>query len=106
MQRGRFSATVLLAVFLMGGLPISGCAKSNSRAIAVSIDDAVISTRVKTAFINDPVVGLARIDVETSSGVVTLSGRVKSREEEAKAIELARKITGVTDVKSTLVIQP
>ena len=46
--------------------------------------DATITTRVKTVFINDPVVGMARIDVDTFKGVVTLSGRVKSKEEEAK----------------------
>ncbi len=62
--------------------------------------------RVKTAFINDPVVGAARIDVETFKGVVTLSGRVKSKDEETKALDLARTIKGVTDVKSTLQIQP
>jgi osmotically-inducible protein OsmY len=61
---------------------------------------------VKTAFINDPVVGALRIDVDTFKGVVTLSGRVKSKDEEAKAIALARTISGVTDVKSTLQIEP
>ena len=66
----------------------------------------MITVRVKTAFINDPVVGAARIDVETFKGVVTLSGRVKSKDEETKALDLARTIKGVTDVKSTLQIQP
>ncbi|MBA3888721.1 MAG: BON domain-containing protein, partial [Acidobacteria bacterium] len=47
-----------------------------------------------------------RIDVDTFKGVVTLSGRVKSKEEEQKAIELARQIRGVTDVRSTLQIEP
>ena len=55
---------------------------------------------------NDPVVGGLRIDVDTFKGVVTLSGRVKTKDDETKAIELARKIKGVTDVKSTLLIQP
>lgn len=70
------------------------------------MDDAVVTTRVKTIFINDPVIGAARIDVETFKGVVTLSGRVQSKEQEARAIELARTIRGATDVKSTLQIQP
>ena len=46
-----------------------------------------------------------KIDVDTFKGVVTLSGAVKSKDEEAKAVALARSITGVTDVKSTLQIQ-
>ena len=55
-----------------------------------TIDDATITTRVKTAFINDPAVGAMKIDVDTFKGVVTLSGAVKSKDEEAKAISLAR----------------
>ena len=38
--------------------------------------------------------------------LVTLSGRVKTKAEEAKAISLAKSIKGVTDVKSTLQIEP
>jgi osmotically-inducible protein OsmY len=46
------------------------------------------------------------IDVQTNQGVVTLSGKVKSKDEESKAIELARTVRGVTDVRSKLEIQP
>ena len=92
--------TLFLAIVL--ALPlVSGCGKS----VGETIDDATITTRVKTAFVNDPVVGALRIDVDTFKGLVTLSGRVKSKDEEAKAIALARKIKGVTDVKSTLQIE-
>ena len=73
--------------------------------VSAPVDDATITTRVKTAFINDPVIGAAKIDVDTFKGVVTLSGRVKNKDEEAKAITLARSIRGVTDVKSSLQVQ-
>ena len=63
-------------------------------------------TRVKTSLLNDPDVGGLRIDVDTFKGVVTLSGAVKTAAERDKAIALARKINGVTDVKSTLQINP
>jgi osmotically-inducible protein OsmY len=92
----------LLTLILIAPLLLGACGK----AVSDTIDDAAITVRVKTAFINDPVVGAARIDVDTFKGVVTLSGRVKTREEEGKAIELARTIHGVKDVKSTLQIQP
>lgn len=91
-----FLALVLIAPF------IAACGKT----VGETIDDATITTRVKTAFINDPLVGAARIDVDTFKGVVTLSGRVKSKQEEEKAISLARGTKGVTEVKSTLQIQP
>jgi osmotically-inducible protein OsmY len=102
----RPAARLLIAVLLAAPLP-AGCAKAHtSPARTAALDDAVLSTKVKTAFINDPVIGEARIDVETSKGVVTLSGRVKSKDEETKAVELARRVQGVTDVQSTLQIQP
>jgi hyperosmotically inducible protein len=102
-MRNKSSLTaVLLAIVMVAPLLLAGCGKT----VGETIDDATITTRVKTAFINDPLVGGLRIDVDTFKGVVTLSGRVKSKEEETKAIALARSIGGVTDVKSTLQIQP
>ena len=71
-----------------------------------TIDDTTTTTRVKTSLLNDQQVGGLRIDVDTFKGVVTLSGRVRTKEEEAKAVALARKVGGVTDVKSSLQIQP
>jgi osmotically-inducible protein OsmY len=94
--------TWLLAVALAAPLALGACGKT----VGQTIDDATITTRVKTLLLNDPDVGGLRIDVDTFKGVVTLSGRVKTKEEETKAMELARKIGGVTDVKSTLAIQP
>jgi osmotically-inducible protein OsmY len=100
MKSNRLTA---LLVALMLALPMVGaCGKT----VGETIDDATITTRVKTAFVNDPLVGALRIDVDTFKGVVTLSGRVTSKDEEAKAIALARSIQGVSDVKSTLQIQP
>ena len=100
MNRHRLTA-LLIAVAI--ALPVlAACGKT----VGETIDDATITTRVKTAFINDPVVGALRIDVDTFKGTVTLSGRVKSKEEETKAIALARTIKGVKDVKSTLQIEP
>jgi osmotically-inducible protein OsmY len=98
----KVASVVVLALAVM----LSACAKPAVKGTNDTIDDGMITVRVKTAFINDPVVGTARIDVETFKGVVTLSGRVKSKDEETKALSLARTIKGVTDVKSTLQIQP
>ena len=98
----RNAALLLVVVTLLAPLMLASCGKS----VGDTIDDATISTHVKTALLNDPVVGGLRIDVDTFKGVVTLSGRVRTKEEEAKAMGLARKIGGVTDVKSSLQIQP
>ena len=94
--------SVLLAIVLLAPLLAGACGKS----VGETIDDATITTRVKTALLNDPAVGGLKIDVDTFKGVVTLSGAVKTRQEEQMAIALARKIGGVTDVKSTLQVAP
>lgn len=102
MKAYRYATALMLALTLIAPLLLSACGKT----VGETIDDATITTRVKTALLNDPDVGGLRIDVDTFKGAVTLSGRVKSKSEEDKAIALARKIGGVTDVKSTLQIQP
>jgi osmotically-inducible protein OsmY len=102
MKKYNYTTLVLLLVTLLAPLMLAACGKT----VGETIDDATITTRVKTALLNDPDVGGLRIDVDTFKGVVTLSGRVKTKEEETKAVTLARKISGVTDVKSTLQVQP
>jgi osmotically-inducible protein OsmY len=102
MKKYSHTAGFLLVITLLAPLMLAACGKT----VGETIDDATITTRVKTSLLNDPDVGGLRIDVDTFKGVVTLSGRVKTKEEEAKAIALARKIGGVSDVKSTLLIQP
>jgi osmotically-inducible protein OsmY len=102
MKTHRTLSIVLLLATLLAPLVLTACGK----AVNDTIDDATITTRVKTSLLNDPEVGGLRIDVDTFKGVVTLSGRVKTKDEEAKALALARKIGGVADVKSTLKIQP
>ena len=102
MKRYSYTTVFLLIATLLAPLLLTACGKS----VGETIDDATITTRVKTSLLNDPDVGGLRIDVDTFKGVVTLSGRVKAKAEEAKAVALARKIDGVTDVKSTLQVVP
>jgi hyperosmotically inducible protein len=98
---GRYPASLLLALVVAVPLTVA-CAKTVSEAL----DDTTITTRVKTAMLNDPMVGGLGIDVDTLKGVVTLSGRVTSQAERQQAISLARRVTGVTDVKDALQIVP
>ena len=88
----------LLAVLVMLPLVLGACGKT----VGETIDDATITARVKTALLNDPQVGGLKIDVDTTLGIVTMSGVVKSRGEEQRAVQLARQVPGVRDVKSTL----
>ena len=98
----RIHSVLLVAALLVVSLLVTACGKS----VGETIDDGTITTRVKTALLNDPDVGGLAIDVDTFKGVVTLSGRVKTKAEEDKVVSIARRTDGVTDVKSTLQIEP
>jgi len=91
----------LLAALVSAPL-VAGCGKT----IGETIDDTTITTRVKTAMLNDPNVSGTGIDVDTYKGVVTLSGRVKSQSEHDQAVALARQVNGVTEVKDALQVIP
>ncbi len=100
------SATVRLSILLAGFLAVTSlpaCAPHHvSPAGTAAYDDATITTRVKTALLNDPQVSALKIDVNTTQGVVTLSGAARSKADEQKAIQVAKGVQGVKDVRSNL----
>jgi osmotically-inducible protein OsmY len=69
-----------------------------------AMGDAGITTAVKTKLLADPDVSGLKIDVDTASGVVTLTGNVNTPAEKRRAIELAKETTGVSSVKDNLKI--
>ena len=91
-----------LATLALVGLLAAGC--SSGRAIRPATDDSGISTRVRTALLNDPQVAAGGINVTASNGVVTLSGRVRSESERERAVAVARQTSGVSDVRSELAV--
>jgi hyperosmotically inducible periplasmic protein len=68
------------------------------------VTDAEITTAVKTKLLADKTVGGLKIDVDTSDGVVTLTGPVNSGVERAAALKIARNTKGVKSVKNKLVM--
>jgi hypothetical protein len=87
--------TALLIIALVLGA--AGCGKSN---------DGAITTRVKHAISKEPALRGTKVEVATAEKVVHLSGTVKSRDERAMLIAVARKVEGVKSVKTDLVVQP
>ena len=98
----KLSGWKLPVVALVLALSTTACGKT----VGEAIDDTTITTRVKTAMLNDPTVGGLRVDVDTFKGVVTLSGRVKSQGERDQAVALARSVNGVTEVKDAMQVIP
>jgi osmotically-inducible protein OsmY len=82
---------------------MTGCAASPpSETTGQYIDDAAITTKVKTAIFNEPTLKSTEIKVETYKGVVQLSGFVESQQSESKAVELAQNVSGVKSVKNDM----
>lgn len=69
------------------------------------VDDAVITTKVKAAVLEESSLKSAEINVETYKGIVQLSGFVRSRADINKAVEVARKVKGVASVKNVMIVK-
>ena len=82
MKRHSRSTVLLVALALTpsaAAMVLTGCGgKTITHQAKPATDDASITTRVKTALLNDPDI-VGQIDVDTANGVVTLSGTVKTR---------------------------
>ncbi len=89
----------LIAAFL-------GCAATQKHeSTGQYIDDTTITTKVKAAILGEPGLKTLQITVNTYNGVVQLSGFVDSAQNVNKAGEVARGITGVTEVKNDLSVK-
>ena len=69
------------------------------------MDEGALTAKIKSKMALDDTVKALAIDVDTTGTVVTLSGRVNSEAERAKALQLARETAGVTAVNDRLVIR-
>ena len=83
-----------------------GPAERTARAVGEAIDDATITAKVKAALIDSAEVKGMDINVETQKGVVQLSGFVSTQAQIDKAVELAKRVTGVIDVQNKMSLKP
>lgn len=91
-----FIVTLLLASLL-------GCAGTSTKeSTGEYVDDSVITTKVKTAILNEPSLKVLQINVETFKGTVQLSGFVNSQANINRAVEVARGVPGVTSVRNDM----
>src|SRR5215470_3463683 len=70
-----------------------------------SASDTTITTAVKNRLAADPTTSAAKINVDTSNGVVTLSGKVPTAAEKSEAERIARNTQGVTQVVNNLTVE-
>lgn len=97
----------LLAVCLLAASVASCAAVSGQETAGEYVDDATITTKVKSAMVEDPSLRnkIGQIHVETMKDVVQLSGFVDSAQTSARAEEVARGVKGVRGVRNDLIVQ-
>lgn len=74
------------------------------RTVGSRIDDAMISSKVKSQLLANSDIRARDIDVSSSQGVVTLIGRVSSETIKTEAERIARETKGVVSVNNELLV--
>lgn len=100
----RSTVAAMTAVAALLALP--GCAVTRGQStVGEYIDDATITTQVKSRMVENKQVDAAAISVETLDGVVMLSGFAKNASERATAAEIARGVKGVKAVRNEIAVR-
>ena len=69
------------------------------------VSESALTAKIKSKMALDDHVNARAIDVDTSGSVVTLSGTVRSKDQQERALRLARDTEGVTRVVDRLRVQ-
>lgn len=97
---------MLLSASLAAGCnTMSGKSSDGSQKTAGQVvDDATITSKVKSALAADPDISAFKINVDTQKGVVKLKGEIKTLALRRKAESIVRDVQGVKSVDNQLVI--
>ena len=100
--------TILAAtVTAVALISMTGCAVNRGQqSVGAYVDDAGITTLVKSRMVENKQVDAAAISVETLNGTVMLSGFAKNANEKRVAGEIASGVKGVRSVKNEIAIRP
>lgn len=78
---------------------------SQSTTAGQYLSDTAITAKVKSSLLADKDISSLRISVTTKNGKVTLSGKVKDPVQKQKAVQIAKNVSGVKQVKDKLQIK-
>ena len=102
-----FRTTLAATISAVVLLTATGCAVMRGQeTVGAYVDDAGITTLVKSRMIENKQVDAASIKVETLNGTVMLSGFAKNSTEKSTAESIARGVNGVKMVKNEISVRP
>jgi hyperosmotically inducible periplasmic protein len=79
--------------------------KDGKATVGNTVDDGIVTAKVKSALLADPAVKSIDIAVVTRKGVVQLSGYVDSQAQVSRAIDIARGVDGVQSIGNEMSIK-
>jgi hyperosmotically inducible protein len=91
---------VMLTVF-----SLAGCQAMTGKTAGQNVDDAALTTSVKTKLAADKLSSLTRVDVDTNTGQFLSTAVVESSDQRARAQELASQVNGVNRVINNIQVQ-
>ena len=95
-----------VAAALASAALLAGCAASAAHeSTGQYLDDAAITTKVKSALLSAKGVSSTDISVETVDGDVHLSGHAQSEPERKRAAEIAGSVSGVRGVHNDIEVR-
>ena len=94
----------------LAGLALAGCNKPDTPpeqkvSAGTELDDAVITTKVKSALMTDNLGKGGDTSVETRKGEVLLSGFVDNQAQADREVQLAKAVDGVSSVQNKLMLK-
>lgn len=107
MRTTTLSRPLIAAALALSALTVlPGCAVSRGQStVGQYVDDATISTQIKSRFVADKKVDAVAIKVETLNGEVMLTGFAKTGEEKMEAERIARGVNGVKAVRNEIAVR-
>lgn len=88
-------------------LAMAGASDADSAQATQYVEDSAITAAVKTKLAADHVGSLTDLKVDTDQeGTVWLSGSTLTQESADRAVESARNVHGVAQVRSSIVVAP
>jgi hyperosmotically inducible protein len=88
------------------GSEISDKTAAAAKQAKEAIGDGALTAKIKAKMALDDTVKALNLDVDTVNGVVTVSGRVRSKAERDRALALSRETDGVRQVIDRTTLEP
>ncbi|ACT60773.1 BON domain-containing protein [Hirschia baltica] len=99
-MKSRVAALVLLSIGL------GGCAVVQEKTFGESLDEASASSQIKALLLKESAGRFGQVDVEVTSRLVLLTGRVETEEDKVTADQIAWSVRTIDEVANEIEVMP